>query len=277
MMDNHRILEAMAYMDPSLIEEAAVPAAQKKSRLRPMLIAACLCLLISIPVMAVAGSFLVEHFYGDSIPNNLAEQNLDAFFRASSADKLPLSALSQAASDAAAAQTERVGYYGFSTWDEAESFLGLNILDSDRIQNGYAIPVTDSNGQQVLDAPCHLTLLRNDNGVLCGMNLQYYFWNAADILVSLNANAVTDQTSHDNNSSVGVSNDGATVLQQASENYQTGSGLQATIISTEYSDDHGWTIDGWTQKNSFVIRFSLSSQHEEDGKQAIKDILDSVQ
>lgn len=277
MMDHERIYTAMNQIDNSLIEEAAQSAKQKKRGLRPLLIAACLCLVIVIPVMAVAGNLLVEHYYGANIPENLSEQDLDAFFRANTTDKVPISAFSQEALDAAAAQEAQVGHYGFETWDDAEEFLGVNILDSDLIQNGHAIPLTDTNGQEIFNTPCHLTLLRSKDGQLYSMNLDYFFKKYGEGLVSLYVNAITDQFPGENNYSIGVSNDGAFVLQQISEDYLTESGCQATIIGTEYSDGHGWDIAGWTQKNGFVIRFSLSTHDEESGMWAIRDLLDSIQ
>ena len=276
-MDKHQIYNAMQHLDPLLIQEAAEPIVHKKRKLRPIALAACLILLIAVPVMAVTGSLLVDHYYGAAIPENLADQGLDAFFQANTADKVPIYELSQEALDAAADQADNVGYYGFETWDEAEEFLGLNILDSDRIQNGFSVPVTDKDGQQILNAPCHLTLLRNDDHLLISMNLDYYFKNLTGRQVSLNVNAVTDQNPYENNSSIGVSNESAFVLQQVSEDYLTESGCRTTIISTEYSDGHGWDIAGWTQKNGFVIRFSLSTPDQESGIWAIRDLLDSIQ
>ena len=276
-MDHHQIHNAMLHLDPLLIQEAAEPVIHKKRKLRPLALAACLLLLIAVPVMAVTGSLLVEHYYGDTIPDNLERQNLDAFFRANTAEKVPISELSQEALDAVAAQEDRVGHYGFDTWDAAEEFLGLNILDSDKMQNSVSVPVTDKDGRQLLRSPCHLALLRNDENLLIGMNLAYYFKNLAGSQVSLNVNAVTDQSPYDNNSSIGVSNESAYVVQQISEDYLTETGYQTTIISTEYSDGHGWDVAGWTQKNGFVIRFSLSTPDQESGICAIRDLLESIQ
>ena len=156
-------------------------------------------------------------------------------------------------------------------------FLGVNILDSDQIGSECSIPMMDENGQTVLFAPCHLTLFNNKNGELYAIALNYFFQTADGVTVSLNANAVTDQKPNDNNSSLGVSNDVSTVLSQSSEQYVTTSGLQTTIVASQYSDGHGWSFDGWTQKNSFVLRFSLSTPDQESGIQAIRDLLESIQ
>ena len=275
-MEKDKLQEAMGYLDPMLIQEAARPVAHKKKNLRPMILAACLILLIVIPVMAVTGSLLVERYYGETIPSYLAKQDLDAFFRVNTADKIAISTISPKALDAAAAQADSSGYYGFETWDEAEEFLGLNILDSDLMQSGVPIPLTDAKGDPILNAPCHLTMLRNDDGLLYGIHLAYFFQGSDEGTVSLNVNAVTDQNPHGNNSSLGVSNESADVLQQTSEEYQIASGILATIISTEYSDGHGWDISGWFQKNGFVIRFSLSAHDVESGQQALRGLLDSI-
>lgn len=276
MMDNPLIHTALDHLDPQLIQEAAQAVPQKKTRLRPLLLAACLVLLIAIPVVGITGNLLVEHYFGDAIPDNLAGQDLDAFFQVHSAEKIPISALSQEALDTAAAQAEKVGFYGFETWDEAEEFLGLNILDSDQIQNGDRIPVTDAAGNQLFNVPCHLTMLRSDEGLLYSFNLDYFFHSPSGESVSLHVNAVTDQFPGENNASIGVDNERAHVLQQTSANYLTTSGNPATILSTEYSDGHGWALDGWTRKNSFVIRFSLSTTDTESGQQTIRALLDSL-
>ena len=275
-MEKDKLQEAMSYLDPQLIQEAAQPIVYKRTKLRSMLLAACLILVIVIPVVAVTGGLLVEHYYGETIPDYLSKQDLDTYFRVNTVDKVPISSISQKALDAAAAQANTSGYYGFTTWDEAEEFLGLNILDSSLMQSGVPIPVTDAEGNQILNTPCHLTMLRNDDGLLYSINLAYFF-NSCEIgLISLNVNAVTDQNPHDNNSSIGISNESAFVLQQTSEEYQIASGRQATIISTEYSDGHGWDIAGWTQQNGFVIRFSLSTSDQKSGQQAIQNLLDSI-
>ena len=276
-MDDNKLIDALSHLDPSLIEDAAQPVVQHKTRFRSALVAACLCLLIAIPTVAVTGNLLVEHYCGNAIPNNLAEQDLDAFFRVNTTEKVHISLFSQKALDTASNQEEKVCIYGFKSWDEAEEFLGLNILDSDQIQNGYRVPVTDTEGNQLFYLPCHLTMLRSDGGLLYSLNLDYFFHILSGESVSLHVNAVTDQFPGENNSSIGVDDESADVLQQINEDYLTASGNPATILSTEYSDGHGWTIDGWTQNNGFVIRFSLSTYDEESGIQAIQKLLDSIQ
>ena len=277
MMHNQNIHDAMSCLDPRLIQEAATPDVRRKPRLRPVVLAACLILLIVLPVMAVTGNLLVEHYFGDSIPAHLAEQELDAFFRATTVEKVPVSTLSQEALDAAAAQSERTGYYGFDTWEDAEAFLGLNILDSEQIGSETAVPMMDETGRTVLCAPCHLTLHNSADGVLYAIALNYFFQTTDGISVSLNANAVTDQNPNDNHASLGVSDDSSEILHQSSEQYLTKSGLQSTMISSQYSGSHGWSVDGWTQKNGFVLRLSLSVDQKETGTQIIRDLLDSIQ
>lgn len=276
-MDNKQLHDAMAYLDPQLIEEAAAPAAHKSRKLRPMLLAACLCLLIAIPVMAVTGSLLVENYYGSSIPDNLAGQNLDAFFRAETTDKVPVSAFSEEALQAAEEQGPGPGYYGFDTWAEAEAFLGMNIFDSDLIDSSRPSPITMSNadGQSVLNSACHLTLVNNEDNLLYGVYLSYFFHKDGGGTIALQANAVTDQNPNGNDSSIGVSYQDSDILEQTSEGYLTASGTEATIIRTR--DSAGtWDFDGWMLKNGFILRFTLTSGHEDGGVDTIKALLDAV-
>ena len=274
-MNNYQVHEALCYLNPQFIQEAAQSTTRRKNRLRTVVLAACLSLLIALPVMAVTGTLLVEHFFGDAIPEHLSDQNLDAFFQVSSSEKIPLASLSQQAQDAANTQEESHGYHGFDSWDDAERFLEIEILASDLLSNAYPVDLLNADGTPVLRAPCHLTLYKKDDA-LYSIALNYFFQNPEGISISLNAHAVTDQNPHDNNSSLGIGIESSSALQQTAEEYLTASGAKTTVISTQFSDGHDWNIDGWAQKNGFVLRFTVSAPQEETGKQIIYSLLDSI-
>ena len=54
-MDKEKIMEAMAHIDPALVEEADRPAPRRAGWSRPALIAACLCLILAGTAAAAAG------------------------------------------------------------------------------------------------------------------------------------------------------------------------------------------------------------------------------
>ena len=269
-MTNDQIHCAMDYLDPQLIQAAAQPKNKKKTRLRPVVLAACLVLLL-IPVMAVTGSLLVEHYYGDAIPENLADQNLDAFFQVNTAEKVPVVSFSPELREG----EPGTSHYTFDTLDAAEELLGLEILNLELDHQEHSVQTTYADGSLV-DAPCNLTLLYNSERQLYAVSLQYFFRIRGGVVVTLNATAVTDRNPNDNNASIGVSNDGAQVVQQSDEVYTLESGAQATIIATEYSDSHGWDAAGWMEQNGFVFHFSLSAADRETGVETVRDLLNSV-
>ena len=51
-MTEHKIREAMGYLEPALVQEASQSVAHKRKRLRPMLVAACLAALCAVSVAA---------------------------------------------------------------------------------------------------------------------------------------------------------------------------------------------------------------------------------
>lgn len=62
-MEN-KIMEAMSCLEPRLIQEAAQPRTHKRPNIRQVLLVACLCALIAIPVFALVSGWVVEKLPG---------------------------------------------------------------------------------------------------------------------------------------------------------------------------------------------------------------------
>lgn len=275
-MDKDHILHAMQHLDPALIQEAA-ETTRKLRRLRPMLIAACLCLALTIPAMAVAGNLLVKHYAGSELPEQLADQGLDAYYEIVDTQRISENILSQKARDTAQNQEETAGYYSFDTWEDMEEFLGVNILDNAVLFNAMPCPVElyDANNQTLADAPCHLTLCNDQDGRLLSVRAEYACQTGEDAFLFVTASAVTERNTSENAGSLGVRYEDRQVLLQSSEAYRTASGTEATLISTQTSADGSWDVDGWIRQNGFVLRISTTAQEETAAKDVIRQVLDA--
>jgi hypothetical protein len=78
-MTEHKIREAMGYLESTLVQEASQPVAHKRKRLRPMLVAACLAALCAISVAAVSSGLLVQFYHNGNLPDHIAAEKVDAY------------------------------------------------------------------------------------------------------------------------------------------------------------------------------------------------------
>lgn len=191
------IHNVMDQLDPALVEEGC-PAQKRRARpLRIALVAACACLvlvggafaareILGVPMFTPVESSPVD---GSAIngfttviqpPENGGEaagdQTVGPF-------KLPVERYSQQLRDAAAAlRPHTLGYKEFTSWDEAEKFLGIELLDNavlDAAQPAGTHRI--ENGAHVMNAPFSVTYTAME-GVLTGAGVEAgYFLNWKDI------------------------------------------------------------------------------------------------
>lgn len=186
---NHTIINGL---DPALVEQASVPA--KKRTVRPVriaVVAACLCAAL------VVGAFAAETIFGipifkpmDTSPatgepmngfttvielpeetqqpegtnvNPLEDPDINGVF------KLPVSAFSQQVQDKAASlRANTLGEVNFSSWEKAEAFLGINLMDNpvlDRAEPGRLFYSTANPDKPLLETVCRVTVTAMD-GIL---------------------------------------------------------------------------------------------------------------
>lgn len=134
-MDKERIMDAMNYLDPALIEEADRNASHaRRRRISPVLAAACLCLVLAgtAAAMSLSGVQVLEFF------RNIRLEGLEGWAGTGfgytvegGIRRIPLEALSEEARGLAAEGDENgFAYASFSTWAEAEAFLGIELMDN---------------------------------------------------------------------------------------------------------------------------------------------------
>lgn len=204
---NHHILNEI---DPALVESAAAPA--KKHSLRPVRIAvaaACLCGLL------VGGAFAAEAIWGvpvftpmDTSPmtgeefngfttvievpeevetpegtkvNPLEEQEINGVF------KLPVDAFSQQARDAAAGlDAYKFGNLNFGSWDEAEEFLGIEMLDNavlDEAKPGLVFYSESASQKPDIETACRVSVMAMDGIMTAASTEAVWFLNYVDMPV----------------------------------------------------------------------------------------------
>lgn len=157
----------MNHIDPGLVEQAAAPRAQRRA-VRPIriaVIAACLCAVL------VGGAFAAENIFGIPIfkpveTSHLTGEAINGFTAtiepAESVVRLPVDRCSAQARDLAAGlEPGTLGLLDFGNWEEAEEFLGIDLMDN---------PVLENAGAEA-EPVCSVTVTAAD-GILTGIKIE---------------------------------------------------------------------------------------------------------
>ena len=139
-MDKNTILDAMEYVDPKLIEEADCGVKSGRSIIkRSMLIAACICLLVTTAL--AAGYFFAapEVEYEKSKPHVVTGELGDSFRPVLNKEdglpdstKIPLSCFNEAllADVANKPEDQNFLYYYFDAWSDMEEYVGFKLWEN---------------------------------------------------------------------------------------------------------------------------------------------------
>ena len=139
-MDKNTILDAMEYIDPKLIEDADHGIKSGRSVFkRSMLIAACICLLVTTAL--AAGYFFAapEVEYHKSEPHVVTGELKDSFRPILNKEdglpdctKVPLSCFNEAllADVANKPEDQKVLYFYFDDWSDLEEYVGFKLWDN---------------------------------------------------------------------------------------------------------------------------------------------------
>lgn len=138
-MDKRKVIEAMDYIDPALIEAADVR--QEETRRiqwkRPALIAACLCLVLAGTAIAaeLAGVHVSDFFEGTVTDFQGRERDAVSYeYQANGIRRIPGDSLAPTVSEYIARNRgSDGGYYitrGVDSMERAEEFLGLDLPDN---------------------------------------------------------------------------------------------------------------------------------------------------
>lgn len=286
-MDKEKILEGMSYVDPALVEAAdAAPCRRRSVWRRPALIAACLCLALAGTAVAVAiglnwtvgGPFTLSN--GENFAGSVEVWSTEA---------LPVESLSQEARDLAAAGADSAAFtglpaesdkvefvdpetgetttcytiqYGMDSWDELESFLGVDVLPENPVlRNAISGTISmDEADEQIWNYV--LELFTNDSGELLSVNTMGGFNTTYDpaadvstVMLSVYTNARTDRNPYPNGGGIStVYETAADLAQSTQEEYVTPSGLKCLLTSTGIG---GW--EAYFCHGAFVVNLKAAA------------------
>ena len=276
-MTEHKIREAMGYLEPTLVQEASQPVAHKRKRLRPMLVAACLAALCAISVAAVSSGLLVQFYHNGNLPDHIAEEKVDAYYDVTGNDKVTPDRFSEELLARAAEQGPGSKVYPFETLEEMEAFLSYTFPENVILRDARPISVkmTDQNNEVIHDSPGSVLLHNDQEGRLAVVKADYYCQTQSGKRVFLTASAATVNSPSGSVGSMSVDYEGGEVLQQKAETYLTASGRECTIVSTQNSLTEGWDIYSWIEQDGFVLSLSLDGHDESAASAEMKQILDA--
>ena len=278
-MMEHKIREAMDYLEPALVQEASQPVAHKRKRLRPMLVAACLAALCAVSVAAVSSGLLVQFYHNGNLPDHIAEEKVDAYYNVTGNDKVTPDGFSENLLACAAEQGPGSKVYPFETLEEMETFLGYIFPKNAILRDARPVSVkmTDQNNEVIHDSPGSVLLHNDQEGRLAVVKADYYCQTQSGKRVFLTAAAATVNSPSGSVGSMGVDYEGGEVLQQKAETYLTASGRECTIVSTQNSLTEGWDVYSWIEQDGFVLSLSLDGHDEAAARTVLKQILDAFQ
>ena len=278
-MTEHKIREAMGYLEPTLVQEASQPVAHKRKRVRPMLVAACLAALCVISVAAVSSGLLVQFYHNGKLPDHIAAEKVDAYYDVTGNDKVTPDSFSEELLARAAEQGPGSKVYPFETLEEMEAFLSYTFPENVILRDARPVSVkmTDQNNEVIHDSPGSVLLHNDQEGRLAVVKADYYCQTQSGKRVFLTAAAATVNSPSVSVGSMGVDYEGGEVLQQKAETYLTASGRECTIVSTQNSLTEGWDVYSWIEQDGFVLSLSLDGPDEAQARAELKQILDAFQ
>lgn len=282
-MDKEKILEAMAHIDPALVEEADRPAVRRRAGWsRPALIAACLCLLLAGTAMAAAGVSRMRVTRVFDSEKSLAkygyEDSYSGYEIVGGMACVPADALSEEINQLVFASPRETICKLVSGWNAAEEFLGRNLLDN---------PVLDKapSARRYMDGTemgmCMITAGANDKGLTAvHVGTSYLFGEItggkerveveveADLYTDLYAEMKAGQSEEEMSLEKKLFPAGAVTGQ---EDYITPDGLE-TVIFRIQPDAYSacFSLNG--------VRFGITASHSTDSAfalETLKTVLDA--
>ncbi len=280
-MDKEKIMEAMAHIDPALVEEADRPAPRRAGWSRPALIAACLCLILAGTAAAAAGGAgmrvirlfsseksLVKYGYNDSH---------SGYEIVGGAAYIPADSLSDEINQLALEHPCETSYKAFVRLEFAEDYIGRNLLDNalfDKAPTGGIY----SDAENTERGGCLMMVSANKEG-LTGVNVvtRYMFGSLAggqeQVEVELRADLYTDIYAKMGEGQAEDKKhtwkkryfpDGAEIVQ---EDYTTPDGLETIILQVKAQPALYaalFSLNG--------VRFEITASHSTDSAFALETL-----
>lgn len=273
-MKSEELLNVIGKLNDSMIEEALenpVKTADSKkwfakvsggSWLKRTVVAACFCLMISIPVLAIGQGLRLEL---------MKEQHK---WSVDTQGRFPMEAFSAEVLKTADALGSEDGMYSMDNVEEAEVFLGINLPENtllEKMPQKYMEQIGNDGRQVSGNVIMHLI-----NGVesdLVGVWINHaYRYIGKEVWVSYKL--VTELNPYENGGGISVEiRDSSGNLEEELEKYVTASGRECSIIYSKY----GEVCSGYAYMDidGILTEVQIHSGTEECIRTRIKEIMDA--
>jgi len=257
-MTEHKIREAMGYLEPALVQEADQPVVHKRRRLQAMLVAACLAALCAISVAAVSSGLLVQ--LKDRFSYEVWQNG-----------RIPVTTLSEAV------QKDTQTDYIFDTWEDMETYLGIELIDNSELDKATLVESNsyDKNEQFKERWFCKLHLTRNDESVVYG-GLAQADYRRNGLYVSVIVKFTTDANPYENASGHAMEYPQGT-MEMYEETYKTAKGYPASIVGVKSVVTESWQATSWIDMGGVTVGVTVYGGTEDISLEQSKQILDAFQ
>lgn len=271
-MKSEELLNVIGKLNDSMIEEALenpVKTADSKkwfakvsggSWLKRTVVAACFCLMISIPVLAIGQGLRLE-FMKEQHKWNVDTQG-----------RFPMEAFSAEVLKIAEALGSEDGMYSMDNVEEAEVFLGIDLPENTLLEQIPQKWTIWSDGSQV-SGNVITHLINGEKGDLVGVWINHaYRYIGKEVWVSYKL--VTELNPYENGGGISVEiHDSSGNQEQELEKYVTTSGRECSIIYSK----HGVSCTGYAYMDidGILTEVQIYSGTEESIRTSIKEIMDA--
>lgn len=297
--DSGRILEALDHLDPALIEDMDGQATVKRrsTPMRVVLAAACVGVLLVVAVVAaevVKGGFM--RIYRGTGENS----NVFYFGADGDIERIPVENLSpelQSLADLYRDEAFHMEHLGFDSWEEAEDFLGRNIMDNPLLTGGGYLPNGVTYEGEHTEGNCVVSVV-TDYGVIRRVDVDAQFslepegswgspWVEVEVSIYVEQNfegtplesAVNEAEPSPEETE--YTPDPKEYVTMEPENYRTANDLEATIfdlpfISKEENTEESGYYYGFVFLHGVQVRVSRHYSGQEGNKEMALSILKQV-
>lgn len=280
MNNDLRMMEAMSFVSPGLVERAEAEPAQKRRRpLRAAAIAACLCLSLAGTAMAGEALLGVRVFgFFTGLRDDHTARSYSGFTIKGGITYLPVESLSDEARARAAEAPQTSQLLPFPSWEEAEDYFGLELQNNAVLEQARLLSRHYSQGWG-RSYPCTAWLASDAEG-LTAIDLSALYELENSVRVEVNAMVYTERMDYGETPwRTNFYPDGSDFTL---EDYTAPGGLEASILEIALPPDesapaHRYYTAVFTLNGA---RFQVKADCAADPAQALaslKEVLDAFQ
>ena len=256
---------------------ADAPARRRRTwspRAKGALLAACLCVAVVGTVVAAESGLLLRIVRGDDSLSQYLGYDVAGRYEVMTSERIPAESFSAAAREAAAGEAASPSPgYAFSSWEEAEAFLGLNLMDNPMLDSGDLKTTVVSTDQESVSGRCIVRLWSEpETGALCYAAVHGTFDTELAVVEVLAA--ITTENAPDSIAMGYLLAFDETELAEAEpQTYVTSSGTEAIILQ---DTNEPRTYVAYLAVNHVLFQLSIDSVHigDDAALTKLKDILD---